>query len=107
MSLPVLAGFFDERIKSNEVRVALLLAPNEDYQRLQTIPGIGPIIGRAIVSSLNDARQFKNGRQMAAWMGLTPKQHASGEQSRMGGISKRGNRTLRRHLVHGARTVVT
>ncbi len=97
---------FDDRIKVNESRVALLLAPNEDYQRLQSIPGIGPIVGRALICSVNDVRQFKNGRQMAAWIGLTPKQHASGEQSRMGGISKRGNRNLRRLLIHGARSVV-
>lgn len=85
----------------------MLLEPNEDYQRLQTLPGIGPIVGRALICSVKDARQFKNGHQMIAWMiGLTPKQDARGEQSRMGGISKRGNRYLRRHLIHGARTVV-
>jgi transposase len=98
--------FLDEAIAKNETKAASLLSQNDDYRRLQTIPGIGPIVGRAIICSVNDANQFKNGRQMAAWIGITPKQHASGEQSRMGGISKRGNQALRKQLIHGARAVV-
>ena len=96
----------DERLLANETTSAALLVGNEDYQRLQTIPGVGPVVARGIICSINDARQFKNGRQMSAWIGLTPKLHASGEVSRMGGISKRGNQTLRRQLIHGARTVL-
>ena len=96
----------DKSIQTHEELSATLLIDNDDYKRLQTIPGIGPIIGRGIISSINDARQFKNGRQMAAWIGLTPKQHASGETSRMTGISKRGNQTLRRQFIHGARAVI-
>lgn len=83
-----------------------LLKHNDDYLRLQTIPGIGPMIAASLTASVGDARYFKNGRQMAAWMGLTPKQYASGENSRMKGISKRGDRTLRRLFIHGARTVL-
>jgi len=96
----------DCRIKENEETVSSLLSDNENYIRLRTIPGIGPIVGRGLICSVNDAKQFKNGRQMASWIGITPKQHASGEQSRMGGITKRGNQTLRRLLIHGARAVV-
>ena len=97
---------FDEKIKFNEKQTEALLKDNDDYKRLQSIPGVGPVIACSIVCAVNDAKQFKNGRQMAAWSGLTPKQHASGDLSRMGGISKRGNQTLRRQVIHGARSVV-
>ena len=96
----------DQKIKSNEAKASQLLSQNDDYIRLQTIPGIGPIAGRGLIGSINDPNMFKNGRQMAAWIGITPKQHASGEQSRMGGISKRGNNALRKQLIHGARAVI-
>ena len=96
----------DQRITSTENSSESLLINNDDYKRLQTIPGIGPVISRGIICAINDAKQFKNGRQMSAWVGLTPKQHASGEVSRMSGISKRGNRTLRRQFNHGARALI-
>jgi transposase len=96
----------DEQINQYEQSLAALLETNEDYQRLQTIPGIGPVIAATLVAAVGDAHYFKNGRQMAAWIGLTPRQHASGEKSRMKGISKRGDRVLRRLLIHGARTVL-
>ncbi len=97
----------DQRIKKVEVTATELLSQNAHYHLLLSIPGVGPAIARAMICSVNDARQFKNGRQMAAWVGVTPKQHASGEQSRMSGISKRGNQNLRRQLIHGARAVVS
>ena len=97
---------FDEKIKLNEKQFITLLAGNGDYKLLQTIPGIGPVIAASLICAVHDAKQFKNGRQMAAWSGLTPKQHASGDVSRMGGISKRGNQSLRRQVIHGARAVV-
>lgn len=83
-----------------------LLSQQEDYQRLQSIPGIGPITAALLIASVGDARQFKNGRQLAAWVGLTPRQHSSGEQDRMGRITKRGNAPLRRLVVQGARSVI-
>lgn len=78
-----------------------MLVNNDDYRRLQAIPGIGPVTGRGIICAINDARQFKNGRQMSAWVGLASKQHASGDVS-----SKRGNGVLRRQFIHGARAVI-
>ena len=63
----------DGRITANEVLSESLLTNNDDYTRLQTIPAIGPVIGRSIISAINDARQFKSGRQMDAWVGLTAK----------------------------------
>ncbi|MCU7918899.1 MAG: IS110 family transposase [Candidatus Thiodiazotropha sp. (ex Epidulcina cf. delphinae)] len=97
---------YDQQISELETELFALLEQNDDYQRLQTIPGIGPVIAATLLASVGDAHYFKNGRQMAAWVGLTPRQHASGEKSRMKGISKRGDRTLRKLLIHGARTVL-
>lgn len=97
---------YDKQINELEAELFALLEHNDDYQRLQTIPGIGPIIAATLLASVGDAHYFKNGRQMAAWIGLTPRQHASGDKSRMLGISKRGDRTLRKMLIHGARTVL-
>ncbi|MEM9765459.1 MAG: IS110 family transposase [Pseudomonadota bacterium] len=79
---------------------------NAVSQRLETIPGIGPITATAIVASVGDARQFKSGRQFAAWLGLVPQQRSSGGKERLGGISKRGDGYIRRLLIHGARAFV-
>lgn len=97
---------FNQRIKGNEQQSAALLQDNGDYQRLQSISGIGPITATAVLASVGDAKQFSNGRAMAAWIGLTPKLHGSGDTVILGRISKRGNQELRRLFVHGARTVV-
>lgn len=75
---------------------------NEDAQRLQTIPGIGPITASALVSALPDIAEFKSGRDLSAWLGLTPRSHSSGGKERLGRISKMGNRYLRRLLYLGA-----
>jgi transposase len=75
-------------------------------RKLQTIPGIGPITASALVASIGQASAFKNGRQLAAWLGLVPAQHSSGGKTQMQGISKRGDSYLRSLLVHGARSVI-
>lgn len=92
----------------DEVKAQLtdLIKDKAEYALLQSIPGIGPVTSAALMASVGDAGVFKNGRQLAAWIGLTPKQYASGEINRMGKISKRGNSTLRKYLIHGARTVL-
>jgi transposase len=79
---------------------------NEASRRLETIPGVGVITATALVATIGDARQFKSGRELAAWLGLVPKQSSSGNKQRLGRISKRGDGYLRRLLVHGARTVL-
>ncbi|MCT8860486.1 IS110 family transposase [Shewanella xiamenensis] len=76
------------------------------YSLLLTIPGVGPIVASTLLASINEVNDFKNGRQLAAWLGLTPSQYSSGTTNRLGKITKRGNQTLRRLLIHGARTVV-
>jgi len=76
-------------------------------RRLAQIPGIGPITASALVASVGDARHFKNGRQLAAWLGLVPRQHSTGGKATLLGISKRGDTYLRTLLIHGARAVVS
>lgn len=78
---------------------------SEASRALEEIPGIGPITATALVASVGDARNFKNGRQLAAWLGLVPKQHSTGGRTCLQGISKRGDCYLRTLLIHGARSV--
>ncbi|MCR9061115.1 MAG: IS110 family transposase [Rhodobacteraceae bacterium] len=80
---------------------------NEASQRLAAVPGIGVITATALVATIGDATQFRSGRQLAAWLGLVPRQYSSGGKERLGRISKRGDGYLRKLLVHGARTVLT
>jgi len=79
---------------------------SEASRRLETIPGVGVITATALVATIGDASQFRSGRQLAAWLGLVPRQHSSGGKERLGRISKRGDGYLRKLLVHGARTVL-
>ena len=79
---------------------------NEDSQRLANIPGVGVLTASALVASIGDARCFKNGRELAAWLGLVPRQHSSGGKPLLLGISKRGDAYLRTLMVHGARSAV-
>ena len=71
-----------------------------------TIPGIGPITATALIAAVGDVGVFENGRQFAAWLGLVPKQHSTGGQTRLLGISKRGDSYLRKLLIHGARATL-
>jgi len=75
-------------------------------RRLEAIPGIGPISASALAASIGDAKAFRNGRQLAAWLGLVPHQHSSGGKEQLLGISKRGDTYLRTLLIHGARSVL-
>src|SRR5258705_4766357 len=75
---------------------------NAVSQRLASIPGIGPIIATAIATTVADPNVFRSGREVAAWLGLVPRQNSTGGETRLGGITKRGNRYLRRLLINGA-----
>src|SRR5437763_8037835 len=75
---------------------------NPVSQRLASIPGIGPIIATAIATTVADPKVFRSGREFAAWLGLVPRQNSTGGKTRLGGITKRGNRYLRRLLINGA-----
>jgi len=70
------------------------------------VPGIGPITATALAATIGDPAHFRSGRHFAAWLGLVPRQHASGGKERLGRISKRGDSYLRKLLIHGARTVM-
>jgi transposase len=96
----------DERVGDLDKKIKTLASSNADAKRLQQIPGIGPITATSLVCAVGDAKQFKRGRDMAAWLGLTPRQHSSGGKDRLLGISKRGDAYLRTLLIHGARSVL-
>jgi transposase len=87
-------------------RIERQVRDDEDGRRLLEVPGIGPITASALLAAVGDARQFRNGRQMAAFLGLVPRQHSSGGKTRLLGIHKRGDGYLRGLLVHGARSVL-
>jgi transposase len=76
-----------------------------DCRRLLAIPGVGPIVATALVAAVGDGSAFQRGRDLAAWLGLVPRQHSTGGKPRLLGISKRGNGSLRRLFIHGARSV--
>lgn len=93
----------DRQVGELEREIRTWHQADEASKRLEAIPGIGPITASALVASVGDARYFKDGRQLAAWMGLVPRQHSTGGKSTLLGISKRGDGYLRKLLIHGAR----
>jgi transposase len=79
---------------------------NESAKRLMAIPGVGPLLASAMVAAVPDPTMFKSGRNLAAWIGLVPRQNSSGGKERLGGITKQGNRYLRQLLFVGAMAVI-
>lgn len=96
----------DRQIQELEDQITEWHRNNEDSRRLAEIPGVGVLTASALVASIADAKSFRNGRELAAWLGLVPRQHSSGGKPLLLGISKRGDTYLRTLLVHGARSVV-
>ena len=96
----------DERIAAFDAEFVALTRSDETTRRLATVPGIGPLNATALVATVGDASAFAKGRDMAAWLGLVPRQATTGGKPRLLGISKRGNRYLRKNLVHGARAAL-
>ncbi len=94
------------RIEGLEAELVAWCRRNDVSRRLATIPGVGPITATAIAATVTDPSDFRSGRQFAAWLGLVPRQNSSGGKQRLGGISKQGDRYIRRLLVVGARTVI-
>ena len=95
-----------ERIEAIEAAILTWHKGNEASRRLATIPGIGPITASAPVAGIPDPTRFRSARHLAAWIGLAPRQNSSGGKERQGGISRQGDRTLRRLLVLGAVAVI-
>lgn len=108
----LLDALYDD-LHTLEARIAALtkqierdVRANPEARRLLEIPGVGPLTASALLATVGDARQFRNGRQMAAFLGLVPRQHSSGGKHKLLGIHKRGDSYLRGLLVHGARSVL-
>lgn len=96
----------DLQVDELELQIVKWHRQSDASSKLAKVPGIGPITASALVTSIGDAKSFDNGRQVAAWLGLVPKQHSSGGKQNLLGISKRGGTYLRTMLIHGARSVV-
>ncbi len=96
----------EQRIAAYNLQVQQLSDQSDVCKRLATIPGIGPLGATAMAAAAGDARVFKNGREMSAWLGIVPRQYSTGGKTRLLGISKRGDTYLRKLMTHGARSVV-
>jgi transposase len=95
-----------DRIAALDRRLVALARTDPVCRALSEVPGVGPVIATAFAATVPDARAFRSGRHLAAWLGLVPRQHASGGKLRHLGLSKRGDGYLRRQLIHGARALV-
>ena len=95
-----------QQVEEIEAQIKAWHRASEASQRLEKVPGIGPLTATALVASIGDAKSFDNGRQLAAWLGVVPRQHSSGGRPTLLGISKRGDAYLRTLLIHGARSVI-
>lgn len=100
------ADQLDARIADYDKAIAQAAREDARSKRLMQRPGIGPITASALLASIGNGHDFKNGRQVAAWIGLTPGQHSSGGKARLGHITKAGDPYLRSLLVLGARAVL-
>ena len=96
----------DQRVKAYDDELAALTREDVQARRLATIPGIGVINATALLAAIGDGSAFPKGRDLAAWLGLTPRQHSTGGKTKLLGISKRGNGYLRKQLIHGARAAM-
>ena len=96
----------DLRIAEYDAHIKATAQTDERARKLMTTPGIGPITASALVAAIGNAHDFKNGRQLAAWLGLVPRQYSTGGKPRLGGITKAGDSYLRTLLILGARSVL-
>jgi transposase len=99
-------GELEVRIREVERQLEHLASESALISRLRTIPGIGLLTATALVAFVGDVRRFRSGRQLASYLGLTPRESSNGLQRRLGRISKRGDPYLRLLLIHGARSVL-
>lgn len=96
----------DKRIETANTELQRIAKQDDACHRLMEIPGFGPLVSTALVAAIGNGITFRKGRDLAAWLGLVPRQHSTGGKTRLLGISKRGNEYLRRMFLHGARSVV-
>ncbi len=97
--------FLDKKIENIETQINQLAKTNDVCERLMKIPGVGVLTATAVFAHMGEAKQFKNGRQFAACLGLTPKEYSSGGKQKLLGISKRGDTYIRKLLIQGARII--
>jgi transposase len=97
----------EQRIASMNREIEAIAARSDIARRLMTVPGVGPLASTALLASAGSGHQFRKARDLAAWLGLVPREYSTGGKTRLLGISKRGNKYLRRMIIHGARSCVT
>lgn len=96
----------DDLVSSYDHQIEQLTQSNEQCQRLQKVPGIGPLTAASLVAAVGNASEFKNSRQLSAWLGLVPRQCSTGGRTKLVGLSKQGNKHLRTLMIHGGRAVL-
>jgi len=96
----------ERKIEEADTELARIAKEDDGCHRLMEVPGFGPIVSTALVAAIGNGVNFRKGRDLAAWLGLVPRQHSTGGKTRLLGISKVGNEYLRRMMLHGARSVV-
>jgi transposase len=99
-------GLINDQILESDRRIIASARSTEVGRRLMEIPGVGPLLASALVATIADPKAFQSGRNLAAWIGLVPRQNSSGGKERLGGITKQGDRYLRQLLVVGAIAVI-
>jgi transposase len=99
-------GTINEKVAALDSEIKSVAGADQDMRRLMEIPGVGPTIATALVAAVGDAKIFGKGRDLAAWLGLVPRQVTTGGKAKLIGISKHGNTYLRKLFIHGARTVL-
>lgn len=87
-------------------KIIAAVKADDTARRLTTIPGVGPIIAATVRAAVQDPAAFRTGRDLAAWIGITPRANSSGGKERLGKISKRGNKHLRTLLIVGAKSIL-
>ncbi len=97
---------YDEQVKTYDKEIENAALQSVQCRERMKIEGVGPLTASATVATIGDAKLFKNGREVSAWLGLVPKQHSSGNTVRLSGMSKRGDRYVRTLLIHGARAAL-
>ena len=96
----------ERKIEEASAELARIAKQDDGCHRLMEVPGFGPIVSTALAAAIGNGISFREGRDLAAWLGLVPRQHSTGGKTRLLGISKLGNEYLRRMMLHGARSVV-
>lgn len=96
----------NQQILAYDREIESLARQSEPARRLMSLPGVGAVTATAMVASIADPQQFHNGRQLAAWLGMVPRQYSTGGKTRLGRITKQGDKYLRMLLIHGARSVL-